>query len=574
METPAENSKLIALLNSAYAVSEDSTQLDALFDQANAYLFQSGGGWQRAPDLGAARVLAPEIAQHSARLARLFDRFQGSESAQNALSGSMAETAHARMIVSAAGRVEWCNAAAAALFPEAQGKPLDAVPITRDGQQALRLALRGLRDGSGLTQDILPVVHDADGSLHFAVCQVTALPDRPEEPVLALAFSHIRWTDDLVDQIAAALGLSKREAVVLHGVLNGQNQSQIAQTAGKSVETIKAQSKAILQKTGLPRMADVAVLASSVAYLRRPAVAAQNLPEDGHFLPVAGGRTVHYRQYGAPDGVPFLFLHGLQTGPFFPKAMERAFAREGLRLIAPSRPWFGKTSPSSTDAAFNDETITDALAVLEAEQIEHVHIIAHQGGVSHAYRIAAHLGDRLRGMVMIGAGIPIDETTHIHAMNRQTRMAAIATKHTPALMEMILTIGTRAFLKSGPRSFFDSFFRNDPVDRACLDDPAIYPAIEAGGLHMIVQGTRGFVLDGAAAMSDWTEAYRAVHCRAEWLHGAHCPVMGAEFIEQYVRTTSNNPVTIVPDSGFHVLYHKPDLILDLLRRAAAWDEAR
>lgn len=571
MTSSPKDSRLMALLDSAYAVSEDSDAVETLFDHANGYLFDPETGWRKAADLPDTCVLDPTITRHSARLVRLFEQFQGTNRAEDALSDRMRETAYARLLISADGRVAWINDATDALFPDMRGKMIEDMALTRPSLLALRAALKSVREGVKPQNNILSLVRETDGKPCFAMCHVT-LPNVAgfSDPMLAVALSHIDWTDMLLDQVGSALGLSTREAQVLRGALAGQSQAQIAASAGRSVETIKAQSKAILQKTGLPRMSDVLVLASSVAYLtpNNPAPV-EPTSDDSIILPVTGDRSVQYRRFGAPNGTPFLFVHGLQTGPFFPPAMDRAMAKAGIRIIAPSRPWFGATSPSSTDAAFNTEVITDALAVLDAEGIKDVIVIAHQGGTSHAFRIAAALGERLNGMVMIDAGIPIDDT-YVSAMNRQTRMAAIATRYTPAVMEMIVSIGSRAFLKKGPRSYFNSFFRNDPVDLASLDNPEIYPSIEAGGLHMIAQGTHAFMLDGAAAMADWTADYQAVRCRAEWIHGAHCPVMGAKFIDQYVRETTNNPVTIVPDAGFHLIYDRPDLILDLLTRTATW----
>lgn len=63
-------------------------------------------------------------------------------------------------------------------------------------------------------------------------------------------------------------------------------------------------------------------------------------------LQLPDGRLLAWQAYGAPEGVPVLFLHGFPGCRLQAALLDEPARRQGLRLIAPDRPGFGLSSPA------------------------------------------------------------------------------------------------------------------------------------------------------------------------------------------------------------------------------------
>lgn len=90
-------------------------------------------------------------------------------------------------------------------------------------------------------------------------------PGTPGLNNIEIMISHIAWPPHLLKRLSEALGLTPGEGQILEGFLNNLTQKQIAEMRGRSVTTIRTQSRMILQKTGCARMSDVVQMAKVLA---------------------------------------------------------------------------------------------------------------------------------------------------------------------------------------------------------------------------------------------------------------------------------------------------------------------
>ena len=282
---------------------------------------------------------------------------------------------------------------------------------------------------------------------------------------------------------------------------------------------------------------------------------------------VAGDRSVGVTRVGAPDGVPVLFVHGLIMGPFFSELLVDGFSQQGLHVIAPSRPGFGHTSGLSDWSTFDQGCVDDALEVAARFCGDTpVLIVAHQGGVSHACRIAAALGDRARGLLMLGAGIPINEHKHLKRMNLDSRVGALAARYTPAILEMILRLAINKWNRMGPVAYLRHFHRDSAADLEALEDPKLLALYRQGAQHMISGGPAPVVKDGQAAMAAWDEDYDAVGCPISWLHGTEDPIMYHAFVVEWANAHGHGPVDLIEGGANGMMYTHPSRFLRALTR--------
>ncbi len=563
----SKQNHMLDLLDRAYSVPEDAKQFDALLESAHIYFFDGANSRNISPDLPRYAGLDPHIENHVERLERLMSRAE----AQPKLGLSLSH--HAQITVAETGAVLSLNTCAQDLFGIKRAAYLEGLPLTHDSLSGLRKIIQEIRAGVEQVERILYLQTDTEPQKSvFAFCRTLILEDEhlADSRAVHISLSEFEWSNNLLNHLETALGLSESEGHVLRGVLNGQSQKDIAQARGRSVDTIKAQAKAVLRKAGCAKMTDLAHLCTSISYVIGLSELAHppQTPEEWvtpkqnlRTLKLKTGRTLVYYEYGDPKGRPILFIHGLVYGPFFLDSMKQGFLKAGLRVICPSRAGFGYTDPEAKGANYDRTVISDTLALTTHLRLsEPLLMAAHQGGGSHAFRIAKALDPLVSKLILIGAGIPIT-AKHMKHMDAQTRTIAAAGRHAPSVMKMIAGLAVKSYRKRGMRAYLARYFKDHAVDYRSLEDPAIHQKLAEGYYHLVQQGPDVFVKDGMAAMADWTADFDDLPCPQHWIHGEDCPVMNAQYLKDYVQRKTNYPVDLLPDTGVNILYQRPDILL-------------
>jgi len=202
--------------------------------------------------------------------------------------------------------------------------------------------------------------------------------------------------------------------------------------------------------------------------------------------------------------------------------------------------------------------------VVAKGQLNYITIVTQQAGGSHAFRIAAQLGTKVRNMVMIDAGVPIDEERHLKKMDRLTRLAGAASKHAPSVMAMMMNLGIPIYKKRGIQAFLENYLKGSPLDLEALKDPEVLQLSAAGCFHNIQQGSEAWVRDGAAAMANWQADFESVDCPQLWVHPDNCPIMKLEFVQEFLAENRGPELKIIENAGLMVLYQFPEVIAEAI----------
>lgn len=547
----AQSGALIDFLDKAYDAPGRPDRFQDVMEAARGVFFAPETDAPITPRLLA---LDEKLAPHMARIQTLLDEAGGR-------TGSAPAPCHAHFTLGPGGRVVGADAAAKTFI--GSGAEIGALNLDHASKRKLTDCLHNAGE------DTVVILTNED--LRQSAAALCRRHGEGPETRLNISLSHMDWTQEAVTFVGKAMGLTEAETQTLAGHLRGQSQSEIARARGRSAETVKAQAKAILRKSGCAKMSEVTQLGASLALLHAlapPADKSQPVNTERPLtLPLKDGRTLGYYVYGATNGFPLLFFHGSLYGPFFTAAFVGGLKKLGVTLYAPSRPGFGETSPAKD---YNGATLRDALALIDRIGAQDLLLAAHMGGGPHAFRCAGALGERVKGMVMIGAGIPIDEKRHVGRMNYFTRIAAQAVKHAPAMMEIITRIAMANYKRRGYRKFYEDYFAGSPADEEAMRDPEIYAIAEKGLAHLIGQGPKTFIADGRAQMEDWTDDFDRANARAVWLNAEDDPVMGAEFVRDYVSARTNHPVELAPHGGYNLLHLHPGMTLALIEKALFW----
>ncbi len=105
-------------------------------------------------------------------------------------------------------------------------------------------------------------------------------------------------------------------------------------------------------------------------------------------LSLGDGRKIGYAEYGDPDGLPVIALHGTPGSRFMFALTDEGARARGLRVIAPERPGYGRSDfhrfETLADTASDVEALADALG------LDRFALMGMSGGGPHAVA-AAHL---------------------------------------------------------------------------------------------------------------------------------------------------------------------------------------
>ncbi|MCH2457023.1 MAG: alpha/beta hydrolase [Henriciella sp.] len=553
------------MLGAAYEVPASTNQFDGFLDAAMAYFFDGDETGAIAPDVPRYSDIDDGLDAHANRIATLV-------SAAAVREGAASDTFHAILEISSGSEQVVGNKAAAQLMAREFPCTLVELPLDRSALHDIR---RFMRPEPRKAQDRI-ILTSVETGLELRAC--LALIQRPNdhEGRVVVSLSYIDWSETLIERLRDAFGLTASESEVLEGYLANLKPKDIAARRMRALETVKVQSKSILRKTGCSRISDVVQLCASIAFLLRQLPQANRVrpaeawvtPRDGlHTLNVAEGRQLAWYRVGAGRR-PVLFVHGYLQGPFFTEDFERWLTDADISLIAPSRPGFGYTCPSQSRKGFEKTVVEDALALVDSLSLDSVGLCIHQGGASHGFRIARALGDRAKRLLLIGGGIPIDEDRHLSHMDRQTRFAAIASRHAPSVMRMVMSVGLPVYRMRGPRAFLMTQFANAPTDLATLSDPRLFEVQALGLYHAVEQGGEAWVRDGASAMADWSDDLDSVSVPQVWLNAGDDPVISAEQVTQHLEERPNTVSRILAGYGTNILHTAADEILaELVRRA-------
>ncbi len=99
------------------------------------------------------------------------------------------------------------------------------------------------------------------------------------------------------------------------------------------------------------------------------------------------GRTLAYTSGGAPNGTPVVAHHGTPGSRLFVSLLSDVAAAEGIQLIVPDRPGYGRSSPPPDDWTWWDWKV-DLSELLDSMSIDRAAVMGFSGGGPFAFAAA------------------------------------------------------------------------------------------------------------------------------------------------------------------------------------------
>jgi pimeloyl-ACP methyl ester carboxylesterase len=118
------------------------------------------------------------------------------------------------------------------------------------------------------------------------------------------------------------------------------------------------------------------------------------------------GRVCEYMQVGDPNGKPVVFLHGTPGTAGSAVLLEDATPRQGVRLLALSRPGYGATTATAPGLLSAGQDVGELASRLGVEEFAALGV---SGGGPFALAVGATLTTRVRHILIAGGPAPYHE---------------------------------------------------------------------------------------------------------------------------------------------------------------------
>jgi pimeloyl-ACP methyl ester carboxylesterase len=165
---------------------------------------------------------------------------------------------------------------------------------------------------------------------------------------------------------------------------------------------------------------------------RTPDSPRRRTPESGSrtvTVPTGSGRRLAYAEYGRSDGVPVVFLHGTPGSRRLGQLLETAAEDVGIRLLAPDRPGYGRSSPRPSRSVRDAGRFVSA--VLDDVGADAAGLVAFSGGAPYALATAATRPGRVDRVDVVSGATPPRSSADTPATQRL--LAGLATR-TPLVL--------------------------------------------------------------------------------------------------------------------------------------------
>jgi pimeloyl-ACP methyl ester carboxylesterase len=216
---------------------------------------------------------------------------------------------------------------------------------------------------------------------------------------------------------------------------------------------------------------------------------------------LADGRTLGFAEFGDSLGQPIMYFHGWPSSRLEAGLVEAETQRLHLRIIAPDRPGFGR-STFKPGRELKDWP-ADVIELANALELDRFSIMGLSGGGPYVAICALKIPQRLRAAGIINGSGPADApgaTDNMRPLN--LRLLKIG-RRAPWLFSLFTWQEVRA-LKRDPEDYFIQLMNDMPKpDRNILARAEIRECLLNAALEAFRSGSRGAALENALYAKPW-----------------------------------------------------------------------
>ena len=392
------------------------------------------------------------------------------------------------------------------------------------------------------------------------------------DPIGRLSTFHIKWLDESGRQFQDSFDLTPIDIVITKAIVSGTSLNQLAKARGRSLGTIRNQTKALLAKLGLHSQVELACLYSGFTQYTLEDPSQVDVPpssvrepwREKAILKLPGERQMQYEIVGPASGRPVLFFHAMLGGLTCTQTMREELDARNIRLIMVWRPSFGATSPDGGPRGAPQRFALDIERLLDHLTIETCQILAVISGALYAYACAQKMPGRISGIINCGSVIPIKTRSQLKQMTPAFRGGTYAARYTPKLLPMLMRAMVLKIDAGYDEEFWQKYFDHSPFDQDLYNDQILKTQLRDSYFENSPYGYLIYMNDLQILAGQWGNLTDGVSCPVTLIHGDTDPSCGLTSVEDFVKDKPNFILTPVPNAGQMLFYQKPDIMFSTL----------
>lgn len=560
------------IVDRLYDIALDPVRLEDLVDVWEGHmgpLRQTAGG----PN-GQLPLEHPDIVAHVERATIFLDRYEATH-AEKVQRSVLEEITRSAAFLSEGGpQIAAFNRPAAIAFGLREGAPLTDLPFAAEDIDLLRGAIRKAATGRAERVITLRLRSSITGS---PVIMRVGPATGPDERAMALVIStELVWPEGFEETVQEAFGLTAAEVEIVRGITLGLPVKDIAESRGRSTETVRTQIRSILAKTETHSQSElIRVVLSLLDVVQvhldsQPALA----PRAAGLRPVAfqqlrreDGRRLEWIEFGDPFGAPVVFTH-LDYGFIrWPATTERAAERRGLRIIVPVRAGYGSTDPLRKGTDHLEGVTEDHLEILDHLSISRCVIIAQGADLRYAMNVANRRPGLVLGIVGCAAQLPVRTAAQYDRMDKWQRFILANARYAPKVLPFLVQAGFSLAKRLGKEKFFAQVNGGSPADIEAFSRPDIREALLAGSEITMSAGVSAhgaFTAEAIGSEKDWSPVVAACRVPVVMLQGDQDPQTPVETIRELAAEFPQLEVRFLPDTGQLLFFAEWPQVLEVV----------
>lgn len=416
----------------------------------------------------------------------------------NPLERLVSEVAGPAMVLGPDLRVASINTEGAISFGASSGAFFDPDSIDPSSMNAWNALVRAANQKGNLANTVVHVWDQEQENRRFHAEAFLVWLPKQDKPNIAVRTLDLGWSPEMSHQLREAFDLTEAEIEVGRQFFETCDLSQVANTRGVSLHTVRTQMKTIQAKTDASSQADLirlfAMVASRGLLAQRGLATVWSDPLGREkLIHTTQGRTIAWTWMGAPDGTPAVFLRGMAMGYLLPQKAEERLAAAGVKLFIPSRPGYGNSSLHPEVSALEDNRASLQIFI-EQLGLKGCVAVGLSDGIIPILAEQDRDPEQFSALVSVGfngclnragcAKLPVPQATLL-------RLAKVA----PRLLDLIAKLGFRMMQQYGVDWYLDRAHASTPLDLKTSRSPETATLVRDACSHLAVQGTPTFVRD-------------------------------------------------------------------------------
>jgi pimeloyl-ACP methyl ester carboxylesterase len=264
----------------------------------------------------------------------------------------------------------------------------------------------------------------------------------------------------------------------------------------------------------------------------------------------AGGREMEYADVGDRAGQPVVYLHGTPGTAGSVQLLEKAAHRNGVRLLAVSRPGYGA---STTTAPGLLSVGRDIAEITSGSGIDDFAVLGTSGGGPFALATAAAAPDRVRQVLVAAGPGPVHLLApELLEPDDERALDLLAAGEVDAAVALLTAEAQQAF--DGLRSlqgeeFVEALVGMRPPDEHYFDTRPDEHAVFVADFRRAIERYDGFVRDNLSWLGAWDFDLDDVAAPVHLFYGGADAMLHADNGEWLAERLPSATLTVDPGAG-------------------------